>query len=48
VVSRKGNEVTLEVRYGRLPLETLSFAGTSARVGRTLSVGDTALLRIRG
>ncbi len=48
VVTRKGDEVTLAVRYGRLPLETLSFAGTSAAVGRTLEAGDSATIRIGG
>lgn len=46
VVTRRGDEVTLEVRYGRLPLETLSFAGTRASVGRTLSAGDSTSIRI--
>jgi uncharacterized protein (DUF608 family) len=46
VVSRSGNEVTLEVRYGRLPLDTLSFAGTSAKIGHTLNAGDSASIRI--
>ena len=48
VVSRQGDEVTLEVRYGRLPLETLSFAGTRASIGRTLGAGDSASIRIGG
>ena len=48
VVSRKGSEVTLEVRYGRLALETLSFAGTSAKIGRTLGAGDRASLKVGG
>jgi uncharacterized protein (DUF608 family) len=48
VVSRQGNEVTLEVRYGRLALDTLSFAGTSHKVGRTLNAGDSASIRIGG
>ena len=41
-------EVTLEVRYGRLALATLSFAGASHKVGRTLSAGDSASIRIGG
>jgi non-lysosomal glucosylceramidase len=48
VVSRKGSEVTLEVRYGRLLLETLSFADTSTTVGRLLGAGDNVSLRIGG
>jgi hypothetical protein len=46
VVSRSGDEVTLEVRYGQLSLDMLSFAGTSAKVGRTLNAGDSASIRI--
>jgi len=48
VVTRKGNEATLEVRYGTLALDTLSFAGTRAKVGRTLAAGDSASIRIGG
>jgi non-lysosomal glucosylceramidase len=48
VVTRKGPDVKLEVRYGRLPLETLTFAGTSRQIGRTLKAGDNASLRIGG
>ena len=47
-VARAGNRVTLEVRYGRLQLDELTFAGTTARLGRTLNAGDTAELTLGG
>lgn len=48
VVSRTGNRVRLEVRYGSLGLTDLSFAGTTARIGRKLAAGDTADLTLGG
>ncbi|MDB5538435.1 MAG: hypothetical protein JWQ89_162 [Devosia sp.] len=48
VVTRSGDRVSLEVRYGTLDLEELSFAGTCARIGRKLAAGDRAELRIGG
>jgi uncharacterized protein (DUF608 family) len=48
VVSRSGNRVRLEVRYGRLDLTTLSFAGSSARIDRRLGAGDAADLTLGG
>ena len=48
VVTRTGNRVRLELRYGSLDLTDLSFAGTTARIGRTLKAGDHADLTIGG
>lgn len=48
VVTRTGNRVRLEVRYGSLDLTDLSFAGTTARIGRKLAAGDTADLTVGG
>jgi uncharacterized protein (DUF608 family) len=46
VVTRTGNRVRLELRYGSLDLTDLSFAGTTARIGRKLGAGDHADLTI--
>lgn len=48
VVTRTGNRVRLEVRYGSLDLADLSFAGTTARIGRKLTAGDHADLTVGG
>ena len=48
VVTRTGNRVSLEVRYGSLDLTDLSFAGTTARIGRELTAGDHADLTVGG
>ncbi|MDF2983197.1 MAG: hypothetical protein K0Q69_2969, partial [Devosia sp.] len=48
VVSRSGNRVRLEVRYGSLDLAELSFGGATARIDRKLGAGDAADLTLGG